>query len=145
MIYVAGDKHGFNAIKIVIDYLEKHGIKYENLGIQNQSEDIKLEDMIPSVVNMVLGNKNSQAIISCGTGIGVEVGVNKFSGIRACLATNEKVAEWARVYDNCNTLCLVGWDCDKNEVFKILDAWFRAEYDGSKDRLKMFEEFNKWH
>lgn len=145
MIYIAGDKHGYKAIKIVEEYLQKHNIPFQNLGITREEEDIKLQDMIPPLKDKVLEHEGNRGILSCGTGIGVEVGVNKFSGIRAALATNETIAEWSRVYDNCNVLCLVGWNCDKDVVEKILDAWFAAEYDGSEKRLKMFEEFNKWH
>lgn len=143
-VYVAGDKHGFNAIKIVVEYLKSHNIEFENIGVKSKSEKIKLEDMIPAMVKKILRNVQNVGILSCGTGVGVEVGVNKFSGIRACLATNEKIAEWSKVYDKCNVLCLVGWDPDKERVHKILDAWFNSKYDGDKDRLEMFKEFDKW-
>src|SRR5579863_8889688 len=106
MIYIAGDKHGYNAIKLVEDYLHTYNIEFVNLGVKSNEEEIKLEDMIPSITKKVLEKKENKGILSCGTGVGVEVGANKFSGIRACLATNEKVAEWSRVYDNCNVLCL---------------------------------------
>ena len=101
MIYLAGDKHGYQAIEFVVSYLEKHQTKYKNLGVSSSSENIKLEDMIPSVTKEVLADVDSMGILSCGTGIGVEVGVNKFSGIRACLAHNSKIAEWAKTYDKC--------------------------------------------
>ena len=123
----------------------KKNIEFENLGVTNAKEDMKLEIMIPPVVKEVLKSSENFGILSCGTGIGPEVGANKFSGIRACLATNERVAEASKVYDKCNVLCLMGWDANKEKIFKILDAWFKAEYDGNKDRLKMFEEFDKWH
>lgn len=145
MIYVAGDKEGFKAIKMVEDYLKAHHIKFENLGVKNNSEDMKLEDMIPRVTKRVLKNSNNKGILSCGTGMGVEVGANKFSGIRACLVTDVKIAEWSRVYDSCNVLCLVGWKVNRKKVYKMLGSWFRAEYDGDKNRLEMFEEFDKWH
>jgi ribose 5-phosphate isomerase B len=105
---------------------------------------MRLEEMIPVITKNVLDRDDNIGILSCGTGVGVEVGANKFSGIRACLATNEKIAGWSRIYDKCNILCLAGWDCNKDQVNKILDAWFKSEYDGSEKRLKMFEEFNKW-
>lgn len=104
-----------------------------------------LEIMIPPVVKGVLEDQNNRGILSCGTGVGVEVGVNKFSGIRACLATSEELAEWAAVYDKCNVLCLVGWGSSKEKIFKMLDKWLNAKYDGDKGRLKTFEEFDKWH
>ena len=145
MIYIAGDKHGFKTMDIVERYLKTHGIRFENLGVKSTSEKMKLENMIPKVTKRVLKDPKNKGILSCGTGVGIEVGANKFSGIRACLATDEKVAEWSRVYDNCNVLCLVGWNANKKSINKILDAWLRAEYDGSKNRSKMFKEFDKWH
>ena len=145
MIYIAADKHGYKVIKIVEEFLRSNKITYQNLGVMSDKEDMKLESMIPSVVKNIRKNKSNKAIISCGTGVGVEVGANKFSGVRACLATNAKIAEWSRVYDNCNVLCLVGWNTNKKEVKKILKTWFNSVFDGSEKRLKMFKEFNKWH
>jgi ribose 5-phosphate isomerase B len=145
MIYIAGDKHGYNAIEFVKNYLSSHKIEYENLGVQNETQTMKLEDMIPAVTTKVKEKETNRGILVCGTGIGVEVGANKFSGIRACLATNEKIAEWSAVYDKCNVLCLVGWDIDQERTNKILDAWLNSVYDGSTKRLAMFEEFNNWH
>ncbi len=145
MIYIAGDKHGYTVVEIIGEYLRSKEIDFQNVGVQNDSQDMELQDMIPKVTNGVLEDVNNFGILTCGTGIGVEVGANKFSGIRACLATNEKIAQWARTYDNCNVLCLVGWEPDKEEIIKILDTFFNTSYDGNEGRLKMFEEFNKWH
>jgi len=145
MIYIAGDKHGFAAIQIVEDYLAAHKIESSNLGVQDKNEDIKLEEIIPKVTKKVLEDDKNLGILACGSGVGVEVGANKFAGIRACLATNPQIAEWSKVYDKCNVLCLVGWSPDKENIEKIVEAFLKAEYDGSEKRLKMFEEFNKWH
>ena len=145
MIYIAADRHGYKVIEMTKEFLVSNKIDCQNLGVTSYKKDMKLEDMIPNVVENVRKNKLNKAILSCGTGVGIEVGANKFSGIRACLATNTKIAEWSRIYDDCNVLCLVGWNNDKKEVHKILKAWFNAKYDGSKKRLKMFKEFDKWH
>ncbi len=142
MIYIAGDKHGHKAITLLEDYLRDHDLGYKNLGVKNKDEDMKLEDIIPKVIGKVKEDKKNKGILSCGTGVGVEVGANKFRGIRACLATDEKIAEWSVVYDNCNVLCLVGWKTDKRKINKILDAWLNAEYDGNERRLRMMEVFD---
>ena len=141
MIYLAADKHGYKAIKFAEEFLKKNKIEYENLDFE---DEIKLEVMIPKVVKKVKEN-NSLGILSCGTGIGVDVGANKFSGIRACLASNTQIAKWSRVYDDCNVLCLAGWKCNKKQIHNILKVWLSSSYDGDKDRQKMFSAFNKWH
>jgi len=145
MIYIAGDKHGYGTTQYVAEFLKSQNIPFVNLGVQNEGEDMKLQDLIPKVVEELKKDSNNKAILSCGTGVGIEVGANKFAGIRAVLATEEKVAEWSRVYDNCNVLCLVGWEADKDKIEKIVEAWLKAEYDGNEGRLEMLKTFDTWH
>lgn len=145
MIYVGADKHGYKAIKIIVGWLKNNNYEFENLGVTDSDNDIKLEKLLPPIAKKVRGNDQNLGIVSCGTGVGVEVGINKFSGIRACLTDDSELAAWSKIYDNCNVLCLVGWRADKDKVEKILAKWLEAKYDGDKDRLKMMEEFNRWH
>lgn len=135
MIYIAGDEHGQKAILYVTAYLEKHHKPYEKFFGP-------LETILPQVAVEV--KKGNCAIVSCGTGVGVEVGINKFSGIRAALATNPDIAKWAIEKDKCNVLCLVGWQATKESVYAMLDAWFGATYDGSEERLHMMKIFDSW-
>jgi ribose 5-phosphate isomerase B len=145
MIYLGADKHGYKAIKIVELWLKQKQIPFENIGVRSEKKDLKLENLLPAVAASVKSNQKNVGIVSCGTGIGTEVGINKFGGIRACLIDDSELARWSKIYDNCNVLCLVGWRSDKNKIEAILEAWFSAKYDGNKDRLKMIEAFNHWH
>lgn len=145
MIYLAADKHGHKAIEYAEEYLKKNKIEYENLGARSTEDEIKLEDFIPRITKAVLASEENRGILSCGTGIGVVIGANRFSGIRACLATSEKVAELSAVYDKCNVLCLIGWNCERGNIDKILGAWLRSKYDGDEKRSKMFKVFDSWH
>jgi ribose 5-phosphate isomerase B len=144
MIYIAGDNNSYNIIQNLEKYFKLKNLDYVNLGVKGSNEDMKLEEFIPDVVTEVLKNENNLGILSCGTGVGVEVGANKFKGIRACLATDEKIAEWSVVYDKCNVLCLAGWGAEEDKVIKIVKTWLNSEYDGDINRLKMFEVFDSW-
>lgn len=145
MIYIAGDKHGWQAISLVVAYLTERGVAYENIGVKHNGEDIPLEMLLPPVAANVRSNTANSAIVSCGTGVGVEVGINKFSGIRAALVTSPQLAAWAKEKDMCNVLCLVGWQATKESIISILDAWFAASYDGNEKRLAMIKAFDTWH
>ena len=145
MIYLAGDMHGWDAIVLVMQYLDAHHVPYENLGVKSAGEDMPLQNMLPPVAVKVRESTEHSAVVSCGTGVGVEVGINKFSGIRAVLATNAQVAAWAKEKDMCNVLCLVGWQTSKESVYTILDAWFGSVYDGNLKRLDMIKAFDAWH
>lgn len=145
MMYLSADKHGLPAIRFVEKYLNENQIAYQYIGVKDAREDVGLESLIPPFVAKVKANFSNKGIISCGTGIGVEVGVNKFAGIRACLATTPKLARWASVYDKCNVLCLPGWECTKENIYAVLDAWFGSSYDGDSARLNSFKIFDSWH
>ena len=144
MIFIAGDKHGFSAIQYVISYLTDNNIAFKNLGVLNGDADEKLENFLPKIASNVLSNHGNSGIVSCGAGIGVEVGINKFKGIRACLANQPKIAKWGKIYDMCNVLCIPGWEINKETIYSILDEWFSNSYDGNVDRLKMFKAFDSW-
>ena len=120
MIYLGADKHGLEAIKFVEGFLKSKEIPFVNVGVENSEQNLPLVELIPRVTNEVLKDKKNIGILSCGTGVGVEVGANKLSGIRACLVTEEKMAEYARMYDDCNILCLAGWELQKENTEKIL-------------------------
>ncbi len=144
MIFIAADKFGFQVISWVSEYLRDKKIDFENLAVTDSTSDEKLEIFLPKVASNVLSRADNLGIVSCGTGVGVEVGINKFKGIRACLATEPKIAKWSRIYDKCNVLCIPGWETNKEQVTLILNEWFDNSYDGDEGRLKMFEAFDTW-
>lgn len=145
MIYLGADKHGFKTIHYVKEYLTQHNKQFEDRGVQNPYDEQKIEEIIVDIAQRVRKNEQHIGILSCGTGVGVEVGVNKFSGIRGCLATNKTIARYAIEKDKCNVLCLVGWHPNKKTINGILNAWFTSQYDGNVGRLKMFQIFDSWH
>lgn len=145
MIYLAGDTHGWKAIKYVIKYFDERNVQYENLGVKNDQEVMALETMLPIVAGKVRSDPTGFAVVSCGTGVGVEVGINKFSGIRAALVTNPQLAAWAVEKDKCNVMCLVGWQATEENIHTMLDAWLSSAYDGNQKRLAMIDAFDTWH
>ena len=140
-IYIAGDHYAVDLVEKVINCLDKNSINYENLGALEESTKVPLQEIIPKVTAASKDTENF-GILICGTGAGVEIGANRFKGIRASLCIDPKQAEYARVYDKANILCLSSWIT--KDPTTILDAWFSAKYDGNESRLKMFEDFDTW-
>jgi ribose 5-phosphate isomerase B len=145
MIHIGADKHGLETVKAVIAYLNEKNIPFKNLGVASPDEDMKLEDLIPAVVNGVRESKENKGVLICGTGVGVVVGANKFSGIRAILGNDEKIVEWSRQYDDCNVLCFAGWNLKSEAVQKMLNIFLNTNYDGDAARLSMIKTFDTWH
>ncbi len=142
MLYIAGDHYAVELMKKVERYFNSLGIDYLNLGSSSADEQMALQEIIPGVVENVRRQPGSTGILSCGTGAGVEIGANRFRGIRACLCSQPEQARNARVYDNANVLCLGSWIIENPEP--ILEAWLGSEFDGDELRAKMLKDFDSW-
>jgi len=142
-IAIAGDHYTVELLNKIEDYLRSKDIEYINLGTMDSEQKISLQVIIPAVTNRIKEGQADAGILVCGTGAGVEIGANRFAGIRASLCTLPKQAEYARVYDNANVLCFSSWLTD--DPTAIMDAWLAHEYDGDEKRIKMMNDFDEWH
>ena len=137
---VAGDHYAVNLAQKVAELLSEKGLDVENVGSKSADQKLSLQEMIPRITKNV--SDEVTGVLICGTGVGVEVGANRFKGVRASLCTNAITAEDARKYDKANVLCLSAWQTEDPE--QIIEAWLATEYDGNESRLKMFEAFDEW-
>lgn len=137
---VAGDHYAVELAQKVTEILKQQGLDAENIGSLSADQKLSLQEMIPRVTAEV--SDDVMGVLICGTGVGVEVGANRFKGVRASLCTSTKTAEDARKYDKANLLCLSAWQTE--DPTNVIKAWLNTEYDGDQGRLKMFEEFDNW-
>ena len=145
MIFVAGDHHAEPALKRIRSFLTAARYEFREFGYQGGADpSAKLQDFIPSVAKAVQQTDGSTGILVCGTGAGVEIGANRFHGIRASLCATPKGAEWARTYDDANVLCIASWALEEMDLDDILETWFRSEYDGDQSRRDIFRAFDSW-
>lgn len=143
MIYLGGDHFAVATTGAVVDYCRERSIEVINLGSTSESDEVLLVNLIPEIIAALRKEPAASAVLVCGTGVGVEIGANRFPGIRASLATEPRIASWAREYDNANVLCLSGWATGR-AVEPILDAWMSADFEPT-DRLDhQLATFDSW-
>ena len=138
MIYLAADHFGVELKAVVANWLRTQGLTAEEFGSKNSEDICSIADFIPKVTAKVLQSPDNRGIMICGTGVGVDIGANRFKGIRSAFASSPKIAEWSRTYDNANVLCLSGWEFERENVEAILDKWFNTPFsdpDGSKNKF----------
>jgi ribose 5-phosphate isomerase B len=144
LLYIAGDHFGSDTADAVTDYCFDNDVKCERLGARSADQVTSLQDLIPDFVARMRSDTDTKGVLICGTGAGVEIGVNRFHGIRASLSTTVELARWARRYDNANVLCLSGWRTKVDNTCEILEAWLSTEFDGDNGRSAMLETFDRW-
>lgn len=138
---IAGDHYAVGLIEKLVALLEAKGFEIENLGTKSADVKISLQEIIPAVTHKVQSGEADFGILACGTGVGVEIGANRFKGIRASLCRDVEQAKNARVYDNANVLCLGSWY--KDDFEQILKAWLDNEFDGNEMRTQMLKDFDE--
>lgn len=76
-------------------------------------------------------------IAICGSGEGMAITLNKHQGVRAGLAWNKDVAELTRQHNDANVLVLPGRFIDNNTAGKIMDAFFKANFEGGRHERRV--------
>ena len=140
-IAIAGDHYTLELVQLLTDYLTSRDIAVENYGTDSKDKKIPLQEIIPAVTKRVQNSEADFGILACGTGVGVEIGANRFKGIRASLCRDAEQAKNARTYDDANVLCLGSWY--KDEFILILEAWLNNTFDGNENRANMLKDFDK--
>ena len=143
MLYVAGDHYGALLAQKIESYCREKDIEYTNLGSKTEDDKQKLKDIIPEIVERLKQNTTDNAVLICGTGAGVEIGANRFAGIRACLCIEPKQVEYARVYDDANILCLSAWITE--DPAPLLNVWFASQFKKTDKLVEQLAAFDQWH
>ena len=104
IIIFASDHAALDLKDNLKNFVTQQGFMVEDVGTHStQSCDYPL--FAQKLCQRVLA-ENGKGILICGTGIGMSISANRFSGIRAALCGNELMAELARQHNDANVLCL---------------------------------------
>ena len=141
-LIIAGDHYTVDLMVKIEKYLSLKRIEFENVGTMDAGKKVSLQEIIPAACKAVRQGNAHSGILVCGTGAGVEIGANRFKGIRASLCVASKQAENARIYDNANVLCLSSWLTE--DPSEILEAWLSNTFDGDTGRTQMLKDFDGW-
>lgn len=131
-VAIAADHAGFELKEHIKAYLTRIGIAVEDIS----SPQLDPTDDYPLIgfkaAKAVADGCYSQAILLCGTGIGISIAANRFRKVRAALCTSADMARMAREHNNANVLVLGGRTTAPETAEKILDAWFDGNFAGGR-------------
>ncbi|HLP16507.1 MAG TPA: ribose 5-phosphate isomerase B [Bacteroidota bacterium] len=127
MIAIASDHAGFAFKEKTKALLDALNIEYRDYGTRTP-EACDYPDFAHQAAKAVSDGVCNEAIIVCGTGIGVSMVANKHKNVRAAMCTSEIAAELSRKHNNANVLCfgerLVTWETAEAMIQKFLTTPF---------------------
>ena len=145
-IAIASDHGGYDLKKIVVILLKELGHEVNDLGPQGY-DSVDYPDYGSMVAQIVVEKKVSRGIVICGTGIGMSIVVNRFSGIRGTLCSDLKTAKLAREHNNSNILIMGGRIINHNLAKEIVKIWLSTPFEGGRhqkrlDKISKLKESN---
>ncbi len=143
-IALGADHRGLSVAQVVVGHLRADGHEVSLLGDASGSP-CDYPDSAFMVSQAVAEGLAERGILICGTGIGMCIAANKVRGVRAALAQDELSAQLSRTHNDANVLCLSADLLGHALVKRIVEVWFRTEFEGGRharrvEKIRMIEE-----
>lgn len=129
--FIATDHAGIDLKNYTVELLKSKQIEVEDLG-PFTTDRVDYPDYAQKVCEAVLQTPDSKGILICGSGIGMSIAANKFSGIRAALCHDAYTATMARAHNDANVLCFGERIVGKGVAESIVDAWLNGTFEGGR-------------
>lgn len=127
-IFVGADHRGFELKEKIKHWLAEWEYEFSDEGAHQLDPDDDYTTYASRVAIKVSENPESLGILSCGSGVGVDVTANKFDGVRASVAINPQQIIAGRHDDNMNVLVLAADYTPESEIEHIVKAFLETEY-----------------
>lgn len=130
-IAIGSDHAGFALKEKLKDYLADNGNSVEDMGTFSL-DSTDYPDYAYLVADAVQTGVVESGVLICGTGIGMSIAANRFSGVRAAQCTDPEHASLARAHNNANVLTLGARLIDVETARRIIDTFFATEFEGGR-------------
>lgn len=142
-VYIGADHRGFHLKEKIAKWLFESRFKFEDVGAPTFDPDDDYTKYAQEVASLVAKDENSQGILICGSGVGVDVVANKFDGIRASIGKTGKQVEAGRRDDDMNILVLAADFTKENEAKTMLKVFLETKFDGKPRHKKRLKDIEK--
>ncbi len=141
-IGIGSDHAGYELKEYLKEVLKGKGYELRDYGTF-KPERCDYPDIALQVISGMLSGELDKAILICGTGQGMAMVANKFSGIRASLCWDVTSARLARQHNDANVLTLGGRLIGKELALDIALTWLNTEFEGGRHarRVDKFSNF----
>ena len=128
-----GSDHGAVELKEEVKKVlaEFEGVEVKDVGTFGTAS-IDYPDIAEKVCADVVSGAADRGIVLCGTGIGISIAANKFSGIRCALCHDVFSAKMSREHNNANVLAMGGRVTGFGPAGEIVRVWMTTDFAGGR-------------
>jgi len=123
------------------DYVKSKKIQIDDMGTCDKEKSVDYPDFGIMVAKSVAQGNHDYGILICGTGLGMSMVANRFSGIRAALCNDLFSAKMCRQHNNANILVMGGRIIGDVLAKEIVQVFLETPFDGGRHakRLSKFD------
>ena len=141
-----GCDHAATTLKaVVIEHLKSRGIEPVDVGTHSTAS-CHYPVYAHAVCEKIQNGECELGILICGTGIGMSIAANKYTGIRAACCSDTFSARLTREHNDANVLCFGERVVGAGLAVELVDAFLDAEYANGGNhltRVAMLAEIEK--
>lgn len=135
-IAIGSDHAGFEYKEKIHKFLRMKGYEVLDVGTEN-SDAVDYPVYADKVSLLVEDMEVDFGILICGTGIGMSMAANKHKKIRAAVCADLKSAEFTRLHNDANILCLGERIISYELVEPIIERFLTTEFIGGKHKIRI--------
>jgi ribose 5-phosphate isomerase B len=135
-IIIGSDHAGFFLKEDVREFLVEMDLEVLDVGTHSD-ESVDYPDFGVKVAEKVSSGEFARGILVCGSGVGMTIVANKFSGVRAVLCLDRETARMSRKHNDTNVLVLAGSRTDIETAKVIITTWLETEFEGERHSRRL--------
>ncbi|PLK49578.1 ribose 5-phosphate isomerase B [Uliginosibacterium sp. TH139] len=128
---IASDHAGLELKKVLVAELEKRSLSVREFGTTT-NDSCDYPDFAHAVGRAIENDEIDQAILICGTGVGMSIAANRHPAVRAVVCSEPLSARMSRQHNDANTLCLGARVIGAGTAIDILEAFLEADFEGGR-------------
>ena len=141
-IGISNDHRGLVLKQTLTNYLENKGYNIIDYGTDSD-DSVDYPDYAFKLGKSLQKKDIDLGIAICGTGIGMDIALNKVKGIRCAKASNEEEAILARSHNDANALALsakISSDIAKD----IVDKFINTNFSNDKRHIERIQKIKEY-
>lgn len=137
MRVVIGANHsGYQVRAILIDLLKQLGHEVIDVGVFDD-RPVDYPDIAAKVAETVGREEADRGILIGGTGLGMCIAANKVPGVRAVPCHDDMTAEFSRLHNDSNVLCLSAALLGHHLILHIVETWLKTPFEGGRHMARL--------
>jgi len=136
-IAIGSDHRGVSLKAHLVQILNQWDHEVVDVGTDSE-ESVDYPDIASAVGSQVSEQRVERGILICGTGIGMAITANKFSGVRAAPCSDPETAEITRRHNDLNVLCLPANDLtSETQTDALVQTWIDTPFDAGRHARRL--------